>query len=121
MVKYQNATRSVNETTAVEVGELNGSLLSIRSKNSTFSPAVGRKTDVVTGTVRLVKPSTLVVGDTPVTVNESVEVRFNVRKGAAANITALHTEAARILGESLTRYNLALGLVPPSEASFESD
>lgn len=120
MVKYQNATRSVNETTAVEVGELNGSLLTIRSKNSTFSPAAGQKADMVAGTVRLVKPSTVVVGDTPVTVDESVEVRFNVRKGAATSITALNTEVARILGKSLTDYNLAIGLVPPSEASFES-
>lgn len=119
-MKYQNATRSVNETTAVEVGELNGSLLTIRCKNSTFSPMAGQKTDMVAGVVRLVKPSTVVVGDTPVTVDESVEIRFNVRKGAKANITALNTETTRILGKSLSDYNLALGLVPPSEASFES-
>lgn len=120
MVKYQNATRSVNETTSVEVGELNGSLLTIRSKNSTFSPAAGQKAEMVAGTVRLVKPSTVVVGDTPVTVDESLEVRFNVRKGAATSISALQTEAERILGKCLADYNLALGLVPPSEASFES-
>lgn len=120
MVKYQNATRSVNETTAVEVGELNGSLLIIRSKNSTFSPAAGQKAEMVAGTVRLVKPSTVVVGDTPVTVDESLEIRFNVRKGATTSISALQTEAARILGKCLADYNLALGLVPPSEASFES-
>lgn len=120
MVKYQNATRSANEITAVEVGALNGSLLTIRSKNSTFSPRPGYKTDMVAGVIRLVKPSVSTEGDTPVSVDESVEIRFNVRKGATASIAALHTEAGRILGLSTSKFNLALGLVPPSEASFEA-
>lgn len=120
MVKYQNATRSVNEVTAVEVGALNGTHLTIRSKNSTFSPRPGYKTDMVSGVVRLVKPSVVTEGDTPVSVDESVEIRFNVRKGGTASIAALETEAGRILGLSTSEYNLALGLVPPSEASFEA-
>jgi len=118
MIKYQNATRGLNETVSVEVGELNGSTLIVRAKNSTFSPAPGMKTDMVSGAVRLTAPVTVTQGDLVATVDESVEVRFNIRKGATASVTTLNTEAARVLGLALTQYNLAIGLVPPSEATF---
>lgn len=120
MIKYQNATRGLNETVSVEVGELNGSSLIVRAKNSTFSPAPGMKTDMVSGSIRLVAPVTVTQGDLAASVDESVEIRFNIRKGVSERVTGLNAEAARVLGLALSQYNLAIGLVPPSEATFAS-
>lgn len=120
MIKYQNASRALNDALFIEVGELNGSTLAIRSKNSTFSPAAGVKAEMVAGVVRVVSPVNVTQGDLVATVDESVEIRFNVRKGSTTGLTALHTEVARVLGLATAGYNLALGLVPPSEATFQS-
>lgn len=118
MIKYQNATRALNESLFVEVGDLNGSTLVVKSKNSTFSPAAGIKAEMVSGSVRVVSPKDVTQGDLVASVDESVEIRFNIRKGATADLTTLHTEVARVLGIASSTYNLALGLVPPSEATF---
>lgn len=120
MIKYQNATRAQNDALFVEVGELNGSTLVVRSKNSTFSPAAGIKTEMVAGVVRVVSPVDVTQGDLVASVDESVEVRFNVRKGNTTGLAALQTEVARVLGIATASYNLAIGLVPPSEATFQS-
>lgn len=120
MIKYQNATRALNDALFIEVGELNGSTLTIRAKNSTFSPVSGVKTEMVAGVVRVVSPVNVTQGDLVASVDESVEIRFNVRKGNTTRLTALQAEVARVLGLATSGYNLALGLVPPSEANFQS-
>lgn len=118
MIKYQNATRAMNDALFIEVGNLNGSQLTIKSKNSTFSPTAGVKAEMVSGAVRVVSPVSVTQGDLVASVDESVEIRFNIRKGATTSLTTLHTEVARVLGLAASTYNLSLGLVPPSEATF---
>lgn len=118
MIKYQNAVRGANDATFIEVGTFNGSSLVVRAKNSTFSPAPGMKTEMVAGVVRIVSPVDVTQGDLVAPVEESVEIRFNVRKGNDASLTALRTEATRVLAAAVTSYHLAKGLVPPSEATF---
>lgn len=116
---YQNATRSGNEAVFIRVQPgVDGSAATIRAKSAAFTPAPGQRVDMVNATVRLVSPVTIVNGDVSFQVDESVEIRFNARKGATTVPDSL-TEAMRILTECLNKYNLTVGLVPPSEARFE--
>lgn len=119
-MKYQNATRAANEATFVEVGLNNGSTLTVRSIVQTHTPVKGVRIPMASGSVRLVVPHDVTdcASTCTVPVLESVEIKFNTRKGVVP--TAILAEVNRIIGEAFTSYNLALGLVPPSEATFET-
>lgn len=116
---YQNATRTPIDATFVEVGDHDGSLLLVKSKEGTFSPSPGIKVAMVSGVIRVTKPSEVQPAGAAGTVlaDESVEIKYNVRKGGTT-LDSLHTEVSRIMGIAKTDYNLAYGLVPPSEATF---
>lgn len=118
---YQNASRTATEAVFIRVQPgVDGASATVRCKQTTYKPVQGAQVAMVTPVVRLVVPVTQVIGDLSVTVDESVEIRCNVRKNAT-NIPDLLVEASRILTESLSEYHLAAGLIPPSEARFESE
>lgn len=122
MKSYQNATRTGNMSTSVEVGEATNSLLTIQNKVGSFTPTPGVKVDMVSGTIRVSVPAELTPcgASCTTTVIESAEVRFNFRKGGT-NVTALVNEVVRILGIAVADYYLNIGLVPPSEATFAEE
>lgn len=124
--KYQNASRDINQSSFVRVIPDTSATLDIKSSAKSFSPVSGVKVNMVTGSVRIVDQVVLdqecACGD--VFVGESLEIRFNFQRDNAAGILAALEEAKRVMGIALSEYNLAIGLVPPSEATFtqgESD
>lgn len=76
---------------------------------------------MVRGTVRLTSPvNAASVDAAPAVVNEAVAIEFNVRQGGA-NLAAMRNEVVRLLDAAVANYQLANGIVPPSEAIFNSE
>lgn len=122
MVKYQNIDRSSNRSSYVEVGEKNATEVVLTAKSAVFTPAAGNRVAMVTGGVRAMRPiaATAQCGtDCPPMVGNSVEIKFNVFADDSAVYEQLVTEAKRLLDAAWENYNMGLGLVPPTEATFE--
>lgn len=121
--KYQNATRTADSALFIEVGNLAGQELNFKSKVGSFTPAPGFKAQMVTGSVRVSRPSTLGHCETECTASvlESVELRFNVQKGANASLAQLKDEVVRVFEDAVSTYYLSQGLVPPTEATFTEE
>jgi len=84
------------------------------------SPNVsGKVVPMVNGGIRLTSPVSIDACDStcPVVITESVEIKFNMRRGGDVN--ALRAEAVRLLDAALADYSLAYGVVPPATASFD--
>lgn len=124
MVKYQNIDRSANRSTYVEVGDRSGAQALITSKTTNFTPVSGALVGMTAGAVRVVRAvqaSTSCGLDCPPMVDNSVEVKFNVFKDDHTTFAELKAEAVRLIDEAWLTYNLGLGIVPPSEATFEQE
>lgn len=121
-MQYQNITRAKNEASFAQVlPEFDGTSVEFRTK--TAAPQIRSvSVPMVNGTVRIVKPVDVVDCDTTCvgSVNESVEIRFNIKDGSTASLESMILETKRVLDLAVDQYALAHGLVPPSEAAFTS-
>lgn len=120
-MKYINTTR---DKTTAEYARIepsfDGSTCVISVKNA--SPVVaGKAVPMVNAKVRVVTPAIVASCNPAVcdsSVNESFTLDFNVKRGA--DVTAIRTEALRILNVAINEYQLHNGVVPPATADFTS-
>lgn len=122
-VRYQNVSRSTDEANFLEVTTLAAQQHAVfRSKRGTFRPVPGAAISMTSGTVRTTALKDAVVPGlaTPVPVEQSVDIKFNVLYGQTADLIALRNEAVRLMDAAIADYSLVVGIVPPSEATFAS-
>lgn len=118
---YQNVSREKDVSSYIDVVQpLTGLSAVFRSKTAVYTPQKGIGVFMTSGSVRseLEQAVTLCGEPCPITIRPQVEVRFNVQKGDVTTLNLLKAEVDRLFAEAVSSYNLALGLVPPSEADF---
>lgn len=116
--KYTNITRSRGSADfALTSPSFDGSIALF--KVSEAKPNInGTIVPMVRGTVRLTTPVNAASPDAaPAVVNEAVTVEFNVRRGGV-ELNSMRDEVIRLLDAAVANYQLANGIVPPSEATF---
>lgn len=121
MSKYTNITRARGSADFARTSpSFDGSTVLFKVAEAKPNIA-GTTVPMVRGTVRLTTPVNAASPDVaPAVVNEAVAVEFNVRRGGAS-LAAMRTEVVRLLDAAVANYQLANGIVPPSEAVFDSE
>ena len=120
MVKYTNITRARGSADFARTSpSFDGSVALFKVAEAKPNIA-GTIVPMVRGTVRLTVPVNAAPQDAaPAMVNEAVSVEFNVRQGGAS-LNGMRSEVIRLLDAAVADYQLANGIVPPSEAAFSS-
>lgn len=119
-VKYTNVTRARGSAEFARTSpSFDGS--SALFKVAEAKPNIaGTIVPMVRGTVRLTTPVNAASQDVaPAFVNESIAIEFNVRRGGVV-LASMRDEVVRLLDAAVADYQLANGIVPPSEAAFSS-
>lgn len=117
---YQNTERTRSRSEFVQVSPFDGTILTVDA-NTPMLTVVGKSVPMVKGTVRVTTPAAITSCDPQKcdgSVNESVSISFNVKQGSTVSLAALRAEVLRCFDVCVSQYNLALGVVPPSDATF---
>lgn len=117
---YQNTERTRSHSEFVQVDPFDGTILAIDA-NTPMLTVVGKPVPMVKGSVRVTTPAAITSCDPQKcdgSVNESVSIAFNIKQGSVDSLAALRAEAIRCFDACVSQYNLALGVVPPSDATF---
>lgn len=124
MRKYYNTGFAAGKSSFTDVdnqkasGLVNASAFASKTANVTTSNGVQ---PMATGEVTFTQPFLVTgpAGTQGIPLNEFIGLRFNVRTGNTAALTALRTEVLRLFDKAVADYALAAGIVPPVSASFD--
>lgn len=120
-VKYQNIAFSADKAQFIDavtnLAGPNGLIFTNTVKQAPL--AGGAKAQMVTGSLTINQPTSVVSGDSTTVLNESLKIQWNFTRSSATKLAAMRAEMLRCFDKAIAEHNLTMGLVPPVYATFE--
>lgn len=120
-VKYQNIGFSADKAQFIDAvtnsAGPNGLIFANMVKQAPL--AGGAKAQMVSGSLTVNQPTSVVSSESTTVLNESLKLQWNFTRASTTKLAAMRAELLRCFDEAVTEHNLTMGLVPPVYATFE--